>query len=94
MESDTELLFLVTSVMLGRFHGPNLLLEVVQNTLMWNVTVSLSLLYIVFQQILLKKFSHHNEDKACFPRCMYIFTFLKGGEGQSNTTMMIAKHIM
>jgi len=28
-------------------------------------------------QILLKHFSHHNEDKACFPRCfIYIYNFV------------------
>jgi len=29
VHSDTEVLLLVTSVRLGRFHGPNLFLEVV-----------------------------------------------------------------
>jgi len=54
VQSDTEVVLLITSVMLGGFHGPNRLLQVVQSTLMWNVTVGLSLLYIVHQQILLK----------------------------------------
>jgi hypothetical protein len=54
VQSDTEVLLLVTSVMLGGFRGPNLLLEVVQNTVMWNVTVGLILRYMVYQQILLK----------------------------------------
>ena len=54
VQSDTEVLLLVTSVMLGGFHGQNLLVEMDQNTLMWNVTVGLSLLYIVSQQTLLK----------------------------------------
>jgi hypothetical protein len=52
MQSDTEVLLLLTSVKLGRFDGLNLLLEIVQNTLMWNVTVGLSPLYMVSQQIL------------------------------------------
>jgi hypothetical protein len=54
LQSDSEVLLLVTSVMLGGFNGLNLLLELVQNTIMWNVMVGLSLLYIVPQQILLK----------------------------------------
>ena len=53
LQSDSEVLLLVASVMLGGFNGPNLLLELDQNTLMWNVTVGLNLLYIVSQQILL-----------------------------------------
>jgi hypothetical protein len=72
VQSDTEVLLLVTSVMLGRFNGPNILLEVDQYTLMWNVAVGLSILYIVSQQILLKQFSHHNEGKVCFPRYIYL----------------------
>ena len=52
MQGDTEMLLIVTSVMLGRFDGLNLLLEVDQNTQMWNVTVGLGLLYMVSQQIL------------------------------------------
>ena len=52
MQGDTEVLLIVTSVMLGRFDGLNLLLEVDQNTQMWNVTVGLGLLYMVSQQIL------------------------------------------
>jgi len=38
----------------GRFHEPKLLLEVEQYTVMWNVTVGLSLLYRVSHQKLLK----------------------------------------
>ena len=54
VQSDTEVLLLVMSIRLGRFHGLNLLLEVVWNTVIWNVTVGLSLLYLVSLQILLK----------------------------------------
>jgi hypothetical protein len=54
LQSDTKVLLLVTSFMLGGFYGPNLLLEVVQNTVIWNVTVGLSLLYSESHQILLK----------------------------------------
>jgi hypothetical protein len=44
VQSDTEVLLLVTSVMVGGIHGPNRLLEVDQNTPVWNVTVGLILL--------------------------------------------------
>jgi len=54
VQSDTEVLLLVTSVMLRGFHGPNFLLEVGQNTLMCTVTVGLSLIYRMSRQTLLK----------------------------------------
>jgi hypothetical protein len=54
VQSDTEVLLRVTSVMLGGFHWAILLLEVVQNTLMWNGTVGLSLLYIMSQTDIIK----------------------------------------
>ena len=54
--SDSEVMLLVTSVVLGRFRELNLLLEVVQNTLIWNVPVGVILLYIVCHQTLLKTF--------------------------------------
>jgi hypothetical protein len=54
VQSDSEVLLLVTSVMLGGFHGLNLLLELAQNTLIWNVPVGLILLYTVSHQTLLK----------------------------------------
>ena len=54
VQSDSEVLLLVTSVMLGRFNGQNLLLEVVQYMLICNVPVGLIFLYIVCHQTLLE----------------------------------------
>jgi hypothetical protein len=44
VQSDSEVMLLVTLVMLGVFNGLNLLLEVIRNTLIWNVPVGLILL--------------------------------------------------
>ena len=75
VQSDTEVLLLVTSVMLGGFDGPNLL-EGVQNTILWNVTVGLSLLYIESLQILLKNNSPTIMKAKLVFQDIYIYIYI------------------